>query len=1744
MRHTLLVLAAALTVAACGDNLVGDQPPTISGRSVTTAEDTAVEFGLDATDPNGKPLTFTASAPAHGTITVAGDRLTYTPAADYNGADSAVVTVSDGTLTADATVTITVTPINDAPVAVDDTAAAAEDTAATITGAALVANDTDIDGDTLSVTAVADGTHGTVTLAGDTITFTPEANYNGDATFTYTVSDGTATDTGTVTVAVGGANDPPVAVDDTATTPEDTELVVAATTLLANDTDPENQTLSLTAVGNASHGTVSLTGGQVHFVPDANYSGPAAFDYTVSDGAASDTGTVAVTVTPVNDPPVATDDAVTTAEDTAATITAASLLANDTDLEGDTLTLTGVSGATNGTVALVGTTITFTPAANFNGTAGFDYTVNDGALADIGHVTVTVTAVNDPPVAVDDTRTTAEDTAATITAASLTANDTDVEGSPLTVTAVAGATGGTVALAGTTITFTPAANFNGTAGFDYTVSDGTATDVGHVTVTVTPVNDPPVAVADTVTTAEDTAATITAASLLANDSDPDGTPTVSAVSNATNGTVALAGTTITFTPAANFNGTAGFDYTITDGTLTATAHVTVTVTAVNDPPVAVADAVTTAEDTAATITAASLLANDSDPDGTPTVSAVSNATSGTVALAGTTITFTPAANFNGTAGFDYTITDGTLTATAHVTVTVTAVDDPPVAVADAVTTAEDTAATITAASLLANDTDPDSTPTVTAVSNATNGTVALVGTTVTFTPTANFNGTAGFDYTISDGTATSTAHVTVTVTAVNDPPVAVADSVTTAEDTAATITAASLLANDTDVEGATLTVTAVSGATSGTVALVGTTITFTPAANFNGTAGFDYTISDGTATATGHVTVTVTPVNDPPVATNKSGSTSQDTPVTFTDAVLLAGDTDVDGDTLSVVSVQGAVNGTVSRTGGVTTFTPAAGFTGLASFTYTITDGTVNVTASVTVSIGNVNDPPIAVDDAATTDEDTAATIAAATLLANDTDPDLDPLTVTAVASPTNGTVTLVGTTITFTPTANFNGIAGFDYTVTDGVLSDVGHVTVVVRAVNDPPVAVADTATTAEDTGLSLPGSTLTANDTDVDGDPLTVVSVDNPTNGSVLLVLGTVTFTPAANYFGPAGFDYTISDGTVTATAHVDVTVTSVNDLPVAVDDSGFTNEDLGIFVDVLVNDTGLGDGGISISIATPPAHGTATPGATNVLYVPQANYNGTDTFTYTITDANGDSATATVTINLNPINDPPVANSQSVNTNEGTPVTITLTATDIDSAGVTFAIATPPTHGTLGAITPAGAFSATVVFTPTVGYNGPDSFTFTASDGTDTSNVATVTLTIVHPIVCGDGVVEGSEGCDDHGVANNDGCSSTCAVETGWTCTGAPSTCTPICGDTLVRGSEQCDDGNVLDNDACTSQCVTARRCTSADVAGGVAYSQDPATGTCYVTFGGSTTWADAQTACLGLTGYLMTVTSASEQSRLHNALHVGTPWIGGSDQAVEGTFRWVTPEPFAFTAYAPGEPDDDVSVGGNGDCLAVTAADGTWGDTNCTFVGFTTGRICELPATPCGDGLVEGTEACDDGNRTGGDGCSATCTIETAFFSEYVEGTGNDKAIEIHNSTGAPLACSVGLYSNGSTTRSSITNITIPAHDEWVICNTTTGSPLIGNPACNQSVTGGVVNYNGDDALDLICGGVTVDVIGQIGFDPGTTWGTAPTTTLDATLRRKCTATAGDTVGNDPFVPATNWTGFPVDTTSDLGSYVCP
>lgn len=223
---------------------------------------------------------------------------------------------------------------------------------------------------------------------------------NGITIIEYTVTDGTQTQTGLARVNVAPVNDAPVASNDTATTEEDTTVTILATELFDNDSDIEGDTLSVSSIDNTVNGTAVINAdGNIEFTPDANFSGIATIDYTVSDGNDSDTASIEITVNPVNDAPLANNDTATAIdEDTSITILATELLDNDSDVEGDSFSIISVN-SDNGTATLNAEgQIEFTPNANFNGTATFNYTVSDGSDSSTASVELVVNPVNDAPI--------------------------------------------------------------------------------------------------------------------------------------------------------------------------------------------------------------------------------------------------------------------------------------------------------------------------------------------------------------------------------------------------------------------------------------------------------------------------------------------------------------------------------------------------------------------------------------------------------------------------------------------------------------------------------------------------------------------------------------------------------------------------------------------------------------------------------------------------------------------------------------------------------------------------------------------------------------------------------------------------------------------------------------------------------------------------------------------------------------------------------------------------------------------------------------------------------------------------------------------------------------------------------------------------------------------------------------------------------------------------------------------------
>ena len=295
----------------------------------------------------------------------------------------------------------------------------------------------------------------------------------------------------TATNITNFCNDPPIGVSDSYTTTEDTPLTVPAPGVLANDSDPELQTLTVapTSVTQPAHGVVAVNGdGSFTYTPVTDYHGPDSFTYRANDGASdSATTTVDLTVTPVEDPPVAVADSYAATEDTPLAVAATGVLTNDSDIDGDALTAAVVSGPSHGSVALAANgSFTYTPAANYNGTDSFTYAANDGiANSNNATVNLTVAAVNDAPVAVADVGTTMQDSPLVSPSPGPLANDSDVDGDPLRAVLVSPPSFGSLTLAADgSYVYTPFPGFVGTDSFTYAANDGLVSS-NPVTITIT-----------------------------------------------------------------------------------------------------------------------------------------------------------------------------------------------------------------------------------------------------------------------------------------------------------------------------------------------------------------------------------------------------------------------------------------------------------------------------------------------------------------------------------------------------------------------------------------------------------------------------------------------------------------------------------------------------------------------------------------------------------------------------------------------------------------------------------------------------------------------------------------------------------------------------------------------------------------------------------------------------------------------------------------------------------------------------------------------------------------------------------------------------------------------------------------------------------------------------------------------------------------------------------------------------------
>ena len=517
----------------------------------------------------------------------------------------------------------------------------------------------------------------------------------------------------------------------------------------------------------------------------------------------------------------------------------------------------------------------------------------------------------------------------------------------------------------------------------------------------------------------------------------------------------------------------------------------------------------------------------------------------------------------------------------------------------------------------------------------------------------------------------------------NTAPVAQAQSATTNEDTVKALTLAA-----TDANGDALTYRVTVAPTHGTLSGTAPNLTYTPAANYNGSDSFNFVANDGKVdSAAAQVSIAVAPVNDAPVATAQALSTNEDSAKTL----VLSG-SDVDNDALTFRVTTPPAHGTLSGTAPNLTYTPAANYNGSDAFAFVANDGHIDsAAAQVTFTIAAVNDVPVATGMTLAATEDTALPF---TLGGSDVDS--DSLSFRVTTPPSHGSLSGTAPNLVYTPVANYHGNDSFAFVANDGhVDSAVAAVAIAIASVNDVPVAA--TQTLSVDAGQTL---AIVLSASDVESDPLSYRIVTAPAHGTFTGSAPNLTYTPAANFSGSDSFTFVANDGQAdSAPATVQITVHAVNHAPVAAPQTVSVRNDGSLVVTLAGSDAD--NDTLSFRITASPQHGLLSGTPPAITYTPAAGYVGSDSFAFVANDGSVDSAAASVTVEVtsNINHAPTIVSVPAPAASEGTPYAYALHADDPDVGDVlAYSLAAP----TNGATVDAG--SGAVAWTPAANLVGP--------------------------------------------------------------------------------------------------------------------------------------------------------------------------------------------------------------------------------------------------------------------------------------------------------------------------------------------------------------------------------------------------------------------------------------------------------
>jgi VCBS repeat-containing protein len=1427
---------ATMTVTIMGVN----DAPVVQSVSVTGTEDAALTGSVTGSDIDVEVLTYAVvgAVPAgitfnaNGTFSVAPSSADQSLKAGEKREITFQYKANDGTAdSAPATVKVTITGVNDAPVAVNVTVTSTEDASSVIGAVTAI----DVEATPLTYSIVGETPSGVTFNTDGTFSVAPQSSDQGlddgesrVVTFQYVANDGTVNSTpATVTVTIQGKNDVPVSGGDVSTTGSEDDSNITGAVPAASDIDVES--LTYAAVGTLPAGVTFNTDGTFSVAPqssdqslDDGESRVVTFQYVANDGTVNSTpATVTVTISGMNDAPVASGTTVTGSEDDS-NITGAVPAASDIDVE--SLTYAAVGTLPAGITFNTDGTFSVAPQSSDQGlddgesrVVTFQYVANDGMVNSApATVTVTIQGKNDAPVIGGDVSTTGSEDDSAITGTVPAASDIDVEG--LTYAAVGTLPAGVTFNTDGTFSVAPQSSDQSlddgesrVVTFQYVANDGTVNSTpATVTVTISGMNDAPVASGTTVTGSEDDS-NITGAVPAASDIDVESL-TYAAVGTLPAGITFNTDGTFSVAPQSSDQGlddgesrVVTFQYVANDGMVnSAPATVTVTIQGKNDAPVIGGDVSTTGSEDDSAITGTVPAASDIDVEGL-TYAAVGTLPAGVTFNTDGTFSVAPQSSDQGlddgesrVVTFQYVANDGTVNSTpATVTVTINGMNDAPVASGTTVTGSEDDSA-ITGAVPAASDIDVESV-TYAAVGTLPAGVTFNTDGTFSVAPQSSDQGlddgesrVVTFQYVANDGTVNSApATVTVTIQGKNDVPVSGGAISTTGSEDDSAITGAVPAASDIDVES--VTYAAVGTLPAGVTFNTDGTFSVAPQSSDQSlddgesrVVTFQYVANDGTFnSAPATVTVTINGMNDAPVASGTTVTGSEDDS-SISGAVPAASDIDVESLTYAAVGTLPA--GVTFNTDGTFSVSPQSSDQGLddgesrvVTFQYVANDGTVNsAPATVTVTIQGKNDAPVSggaisasgsEDDSSINDQVPAAS-----------DIDVESVTYAAVGALPAGVTFNTDGTFSVAPQSSDQGlddgesrVVTFQYVANDGTVNSApATVTVTINGMNDAPVASGTTVTGSEDDS-SISGAVPAASDIDVES--VTYAAVGTLPAGVTFNTDGTFSVAPQSSDQGlddgesrVVTFQYVANDGMVnSAPATVTVTIQGKNDVPVSGGDVSTTgSED-----DSNISGAVPAASDIDVESVTYAAVGTLPAGVTfntdgTFSVAPQSSDQSLDdgesrvvTFQYVANDGTVNSTPATVTVTINGMNDAPVAENGSA---KGKPTDAAINghvkATDIDIHDQ------PLLAYTLVGDLPSGLVfnsDGTFVYTPTAddqallpGESSTVTFQYLASDGTVDSNTATVNITIRNntPPVVSNVLVEGSE---------NDGIISGSAVAT---------------------------------------------------------------------------------------------------------------------------------------------------------------------------------------------------------------------------------------------------------------------------------------------------------------------------------------------------------------------------------------------